>query len=294
MGSTATASSLKRPSLGRIPKEIGSFDDVLKNKGEDGVLYVRRCPLCKKDISFIGKAVPIRCPTCGGGYIFKPRDERRLFILQDQYYESGGDQAILGEMYLEMKRYSANMIKNQAKVKRSFSKTYIEDVSNDAAIRLIERYLKCPGSRIDFSFGAMLSKKLGSIMNDDKQKKLDQSLSLEQPFFENGSKLADNLARMKLGPVEQMYSRSPRDLEEAERTRSDFSKGLDAIYLRIRHDQGYKSAMLFLCGVRLSLFARRPVQAIDRFYETFGSKTRSNMERAELLMRELMREGARA
>jgi DNA-directed RNA polymerase subunit RPC12/RpoP len=280
--------------LGKVPKSIECFDDALKGKAVEGQVYVRSCSACKKGISFIGNDVPKICPHCGKRYIFKPRDERRLFILQDDYYDSGCDQAILGEMYLEMKRYAANMIKNQAKVKRGFSKEYIEDTSNEAALRLVERYLKTPGSRIDFSFGKMLSKKLGSIMNDKKQIQIDQLISLDQPFFENGSKLADNLARMKLGSVEKLYARSMKDVDEGEHVRRSFARGLDAVYLKIRQDYGAKRALLFLCGVRIQLFAKRPESAVDRFYTFFGSKTRSDMEKAELLMREMIKEGALA
>lgn len=280
--------------LGDVPREIERFDDVLKGKAVEGQLYAVACPFCKKSISFIGNDVPIKCPHCGSLYIFKPRDERRLFILQDRYYQSGRSQDVLGEMYVEMQRYAGNMAKHQAKKTRSFSKSYIDEISSEAAVRLVESYLKHPDYRVKVSFGMILSKKVVSIMHDTEQQKMDATISLDQPIFSGGSRIADSLARLHLGAIDQLYEQSSRISDENARTRREFIRMLDQIYLKIRQDQGMKASLLFLCAIRLQLFARRPISAIDRFYEVFGSKTRSNMEKAELLLREMTRQGALA
>lgn len=278
-------------SLGEVEADIEEVGDELKGKADGSKLYMKSCPQCKGTISFIGNSVPRDCPHCGQMYWFKPRDERRLFILQYRFFESGRDPHLLGEMYLEMRRYAENLLKNRAKKGRPFSKNFLEEKSSDATNRLIERFLTNPDYKIHVSFGMMLNKSLGFIYSN-KDRMIDQAVSFDQPFFENGSSMMDNMVRLGLGSPEVLITRSIRGEDENQRVAALVKKTLDAIHDTVRRQQGARNAILFLCGMRLQLFARRPAHASERFYSTFGSDTRRNIERAELIMREMVKEGA--
>jgi hypothetical protein len=268
-----------------------SLDDSVKGRAIEGKLYIKTCPVCKESISFVGNDIPKICPHCGLAYWFKPKDERGLFTLQDKYLNGGRKSTDLGPMYLEMKRYTENILKGRARKKKAFSKAFLEEKSIDATNRLMERYLKEPNFYIRASFGMMLSKSLGSMYNK-KDLMIDQAVSLDQSFFENGSKLVDNLSRLKLGAAETFYQRSSKNPDENQNTVVAFCDALDKIHSTIREQQGPRNAILFLAGIRLQLFARRPAHAAEKFYSTFGSNTRDNIERAELLLRDRVKEGA--
>ncbi len=280
-------------SLGRLETDIEDVDAALKGQAEDTRLYSRSCPTCKGEISFIGKNVPRDCPHCGQMFWFKPRDERRLFILQQKFLDSNRDPAILGEIFLEMRRYAGNLLKNRAKKGRNFSKAFLEEKSSDTANIFIERYITDPTFKIHVSFGMMLSKNLGKIY-DHRDVMMDQAVSFDAPFFKNGATVADNMARLGLGSVDKITARSSRPIDENSQASTAVIRMINLIHDTIREQQGAKAAILFLCGIRLQLFARRPAHASDRFYSTFGSDARKNIEQAELLMRELVMRGALA
>ena len=273
------------------PTVESSRDESLKGRAVEGKLYIKTCPECKGSISFVGNDLPKECPHCKLGYWFKPRDERSLFALQDRYMSNGRRQEDLGAMYLEMRHYAYNILKKRAMKKKAFSKAFLEEKSSDAANRLIERYLKVPDYHIYGSFGMMLSKGLGFIY-DKRDLMIDQAVSLDQPFFENGSKIIDNLSRLKLGAPEIFYEKVSRPSDEVRRSVSNICKVLNQIHDTIHTQQDHRSAILFLVGIRLQLFARRPAHASEKFYATFGADARSNIEHAELLMRNMMKEGA--
>ena len=102
----------------------------------------------------------------------------------------------------------------------------------------------------------------------------------------------DNITRLKLGPSTTFIDRSSTPVSDPALVTHDFCRVLDSIHDTIRDKQGQKNGILFLCGIRLRLFATRPDSASEKFLSMFGSDTQTNIEKAELLMRNFIKEGA--
>lgn len=123
------------------------------------------------------------CPLCGTVFASLPKTERKLMLLQIEYYNKNRDPKILGEIYTILSEYAGSFIKKYylSALDRSNA---LEYYSNIAASYIIEEYLKDSDFYIFASFGGFLSLKIKQALYN-KYEKLQDDISLNWEFEDN-------------------------------------------------------------------------------------------------------------
>ena len=252
----------------------------------------RICSACGKETSYGRKDKPKDCPFCHDIYWDKPKDERDLFILQDQYIESGRPNEILGRMYEKMVIYSENIIKKELKKSGMLiSKDLLQEKAESMAIKLVERYLKNSNSIIQFSFGGILKKISTGVLYSTKAKQADQEISLEMSLAEDFS-MMDNPSYFIKDPVaKREFERSyERDAYE-EYDKQYFHEISDEILSlitgmndRIRYSQNTENSLYFLIGLR-NFLDKKKIVSMDLYYDSCKNQDRQNIENAKMILR---------
>lgn len=255
-------------------------------------LLSKTCKGCKKEIFYQRRKTPKICPLCGDKYWNKPRDERDLFLLQDEYVESGRDPKILGKIYEKVVLYSENIIKKELnRTGRIISKDSLDDKAQDMAIILIERFLKNPDSIVEHSFGGMLIRISKGVLYSVKTRREDSEFSLEAEL-EEGFEVKDNVEFFIDDPIakndfQDKYSTDAYDeflKKNVSSLTSEISDLVEGISDRIRTSQGYHKSIYFLIGLKHFLHPSQTV-LMEEYYNYCSVQDRRNIENAKLLLR---------
>lgn len=255
----------------------------------------RVCTACGK-VSYYGrKDKPKVCPFCYDVYWDKPKDERDLFLLQNEYLLSNYDSKILGKMYEKFVAYSENIVKKSLKGSgKLLSREDLTEKSESIAIKLVERYLKTPGSIVENSFGGMLKLISRGVLYAEKVKRVDKETSLEKQIDEDFVML-DNPAYFIKDPVakrdfETKYELDAHD-ELAQQTACAISQELmqliNGMTNRIRNSQDSDNSFYFLIGLKNFLDPKKVVE-MDQYYDFCKNQDRVNIENAKLIIRKYL------
>jgi hypothetical protein len=106
----------------------------------------------------------------------KPPTEIELTDLQEKYLATG-DEAIWSQMFDIMIKYARSLTLKQNKGKVFLEPEHITAVATDAAIKIMERYKRGDGFRIDRSFGGLLRWKVIESLYGDYQEDIHLSLN---------------------------------------------------------------------------------------------------------------------
>lgn len=150
-----------------------------------------------------------QCPLCKNKYYDKPDVERKLFTLQDSYYDNfnnADSQKYLTEMIIEIEEIARNSFISILRRKGTFvSREELEDMTNDVVIKMLT-YFRRPVFRIEGSFVGYINQViLYPLYNDKKKEKEHKEISLYTTVKTNseGKKmtLEDKLKKQNAGYI---------------------------------------------------------------------------------------------
>jgi hypothetical protein len=145
--------------------------------------YIKKCNICKKQITWIHGSKPEVCPHCLAIRWDKPYDEAILFNLQKKYLENNRDSKILGEMYLKMLPYAHKIANKMIGRSLRYDEDKLEQKVEDAVTYFIHYFLKRSDYYITESFGFQILKALQQQFYNKKQKNIDANeMSYDEPI----------------------------------------------------------------------------------------------------------------
>jgi hypothetical protein len=249
--------------------------------------YKKITSCCGKPVSYKRGTKPEVCPFCGDIYWDKPKGERDLFILQDEYFETK-DEKCLALMYKHIFNYSENIIKNSISV--IYSQEKMEEKAEALAIILLEKYLKDPNFKIEHSFGGLLIRMSKGVLYSKKTKNEDRTHSLDFKVGDDTISLTDNPSYFISDPLfKKDFGEDVFDIIDKKSTImliKEIEKIIELIFTRIRDNGNPEQTLLFLIGIR-NFFSDSRKDFSD-FYTEFGNETRDNIEKTKLVIREYL------
>lgn len=245
-----------------------------------------------REVSFVKRKKPLRCPFCNDIYWDKPKDERDLFILQEKFLEKNRDPVILGEMYEKFVKYSENIVKKE--LNRNglvISRETLEERAQEIAVLLVERYLRLPDSKVENSFGGILIRISKGVLYSTKTKRADAELSLEARI-EDGMHVSDNIGFFIEDPLAKLNFEDRYEIDVFEKIlkKNDLKVSYEILNLisgiieRIRTSQGYSESFYFLIGLR-NYFDKKTSVSMEQYYDFCSVQDRRNIENAKMLIR---------
>lgn len=246
----------------------------------DKKIRERKCQHCGEIVRYSYGETPQKCPFCGSPYWNRPREEYKLFTIQDEYIASGMDKSKLAPMYEILVFYAENIIKRAIKGKVLFSPELLNEKAQDVALQFFEMFYKREGYLVQLSFGGILSKIALGVLYNPKVKQNDDMLSLDFELDER-RKIGDTTTRfMEDGPEKDRLNEDVYDVYE----RDNPSEVLDPIMKvvieerdHIREDFSMEDSLLFLAALRI-LLLKNSRCTIDEFYNYYGDSVKQDVE----------------
>jgi len=262
-----------------------------KNKNlviEDGLIK-RRCMNCKEVSVYTRKTKPLECPICHDKYWDKPKDERDLFVLQDQYFSNNRDSKILGQMYTLIKTYSKNVIFNSIKDSYNLGLDTVEERTEDLAALLLEKYLKDKDFKVNYSFGGLLIRLSKGILYNKKVKENDQNSSLnahlaEKLTIESSPSYFINDPEAKKEYEKRVYTQYEKVSNDM--LVSELEELISKIYDRIIVSEKRRDSVLYLIG--LKNFFSGENDLMTEYYDFSGNRPRQLIENTKMFIRQYL------
>ena len=240
----------------------------------------RKCQHCGKIVRYSYGETPQECPFCGSPHWSKPREEYKLFTIQDAYVAAGHDRNLLAPMYEILVFYAENIIKRAIKGKVLFSPEILNEKAQDIALGFFESYFKKENYEVHLSFGGILSKIALGVLYNPRVKHNDELLSLDFELDER-RKMGDTATKfMEEGPekdklnqdvYEEFDDNNPLDSLEP------VMKVIEEEKDHIREDFSLADSFLFLVGLRIFL-VKSPKCTIDEFYDYYGDNVKQDID----------------
>lgn len=252
-------------------------------------LKEKKCSNCKSLIEYPHKGKPDLCPVCDAKYWDKPKDERDLFLLQDEFINNGRDSKYLGMMYEKLFEYAKNIIKHKLRTKKIISQEDFDSKANDIAIIITERYLKNPDEKINHSFGGMMMWIAnGVLFGGKKDDKID---SLNDTYYDSEKELIDNIYNLASAQHEEMNKRDPQNsisMINQTHLSKEMSDIIDKIYIRIRKKKKSDN-FLYLLGVS-HFFSQKKDTFVREFNDIIPTSTKRQIEQTKLIIRNYLKD----
>ena len=239
----------------------------------------RECSACGKVIQYSYGTTPVACPYCGSPHWNKPREEYKLFAIQDRYIAAGYDLSIIPEMYNILVFYSENIIKKYIKNKTLFSPEDLRDKAQDVALSFYEMYFKKEHYLVKYSFGGILTKIASGVLYNPKTRAFDELLSLDYELDE----------KRTFGESSSVYNQDQHnqetfthDVQEEyeKRNPEDAILPVDEIILEecdhVREDFSLADSLLFLVAMRLYL-EKNTQCPVEEFYNYYGDSVKQDV-----------------
>ena len=239
----------------------------------------RKCQHCGEIVRYSYGETPQKCPFCGSPHWNKPREEYKLFTIQDAYVAAGHDKSLLAPMYEILVFYAENIIKRAIKGKVLFSPEVLNEKAQDIALNFFEAYFKKENYEVHLSFGGILSKIALGVLYNPKVKQNDDLLSLDFELDER-RKMSDVVSKSAGDEEKEKLSETVYDVFE----KSNPDDSLDPVMKviveekdHIREDFSLQDSFLYLTGLRLYL-AKNPKCSIDEFYDYYGDNVKQDID----------------
>lgn len=255
------------------------------------VIKTKICSACEESIDYPWGKMPSSCPACGALYWDKPRDERVLFELQDEFFQERSNRT-LGKIYERLFDYSQNMIKSLLRNKHILPEDDLVEKANDIANKIVEKYLKDENFSIKWSFGAMLSKIAKGILFRSRRE--ESHLSLNAHVMDGDQEIEDNLFYKGFDPLIQ----HEENVEDSFLKNQDSAVGeaynlIEKIYERISDTEEKEVVpLLYLIALKNRLYSPNH-QFLENFFEYSGREVKENIRNTELLLHNYLKEAVR-
>lgn len=240
----------------------------------------RKCQHCGNIVQYRYGETPQECPFCGSPYWNKPREEYKLFMIQDEYIESGFDKKKLAPMYEILVFYAENIIKRAIKGKVLFAPEVLNEKAQDVALQFFEMYFKKEGYLVQLSFGGILSKIALGVLYNPKVKQNDDLLSLDYELDER-RRMGDTTTKfMEDGPEKDRLNEDVYEAYDRKNPQESLEPVMKIIIEEkdhIREDFSLEDSLLYLVGMRLYLI-KNPRCSIDEFYDYYGDSVKLDIE----------------
>ena len=257
-------------------------------------MYERTSACCKKLVTFERGGKPIKCPHCGTPYWDKPEDERRLFILQDRYIKGGRRDEDLGLIFLDILKYSENIVKNAVRSRKWLTQDDLMEKSQDIATIFIESYLRNPEFIVENSFGGLLIKYSKGVLYGSQNH--DRTLSTDKIFSDSMSIATNPLFFIKDEDLKERYKTDVHKefLQKNEKDLvTEISTIIDMIYERLEISESPANRIKYLLGMKNFFKLNKNSFMID-YYEFSGNKVKQHIENSKLLIRRYLMDNQRS
>lgn len=242
----------------------------------------RKCQHCGNIVKYSYGETPQECPFCGSPYWNKPREEYRLFTIQDEYIDAGYDKSKLTPMYEVLVFYAENIIKRAIKGKVLFSPEILNEKAQEIALQFYELYFKRENFVVSLSFGGILSKMALGVLYNPKVKQQDDLLSLDFELDER-RKMGDTTTRfMEDGPERDRLNEDVYEIYDRNNPLETLEPIMHIIITEkehIKEDFSLRDALMFLAGMRVYLL-KNPKCSMDEFYAYYGDNVKLDIENA--------------
>lgn len=246
----------------------------------DPKIRERKCQHCGEIVRYSYGTTPQKCPFCGSPYWNRPREEYKLFTIQDEYLESGRDLKKLAPMYEILVFYAENIIKRAIKGKVLFSPEILNEKAQDVALNFFEMYFKKEDYQVNLSFGGILSKIALGILYNPKVKQNDTILSLDFELDER-RRMGDTTTRfMEDGPEKDRLNEDVYDHYEKSNPQDVLEPVMKIVSEEkdhIREDFSLEDSLLFLVGIRIFLL-KNPGCTMNEFYDYYGDNVKQDID----------------
>ena len=242
----------------------------------------RKCQHCGEIVRYSYGETPQECPFCGSPYWNRPREEYKLFTIQDEYIASGYDLKKLAPMYEILVFYAENIIKRAIKGKVLFSPEVLNEKAQDIALNFYEAYFKKPHYVVNSSFGGILSKIALGVLYNPKVKAYDDLLSLDFELDER-RKMGDTTTRfMEDGPEKDRLNEDVYetfDKNNPEEALVPVYRVIDEEKNHIREDFSLKDSFMYLVGLRLFFTkGQGSKNLLNDFYSYYGDNVKQDID----------------
>lgn len=278
---------IRKPKVGRPKKELSQQQDSRMDTGERDSeghkMMSRECSCCGKPVEFAFRHKPDKCPYCGSVYWDKPRDEYKLFMLQDEFLNGGRDLHVLGRMYPVLESYSENFVKKALRNRIIMTPEQIHDKASDMAFTILKSY---EGNNKDYkvrgSFGGLLQKiRLGvmfgtNVQQDDQMLSLDYEIKENVTLMNNPTSFIDDGEENRAKYESDAYSECVRnESEHMDGTVCDLIFDEHRKMREMRDDR--MDSLLFLVAIRNNFLKGRK-GLMDDMYSLYGTKVKDDVD----------------
>lgn len=250
----------------------------------------RNCQHCNQVVRYSYGETPQECPFCGSPYWNKPREEYKLFSIQDEYIDSGMNKEKLIPMYEVLVFYAENIIKKAIKGKILFSPEVLNEKAQDVALNFFEMYFKKEGYVVKTSFGGILSKISLGVLYDPKIRMADESISLDIELNEKNS-LSDIAPSIVTEEEKEKFSEDVYQAYDKNNPLQILDTIEDVIRSQVKflkEDFSKEDAFLFLSALCLRL-RKRDRNCLNEFYDYYGDTVKQDIDNTlDLVRRELI------
>jgi hypothetical protein len=248
-------------------------------------IYKCTCWNCGEKTSYTVSSRPELCPSCCAEFWDKPADELKLFNLQKQFLNTQ-DNTVLGLMYLALKDYSANMIKDRSKSLKTFTKDFIESASSECALRVIQQYLSKPNYKVNASFGGNLGWVINGVLHEDQD--YDKHWSLDENFDGDDS-FIDSLGKDGLAHEYHRFIHDPTPDLRNVKCSDEVLDLIESVRKAIQNNLGTSKSLNYLI-IFFHKTKRRHPRYVELYYDWIGKDNRDVFEKAELVIHSYLKE----
>lgn len=241
---------------------------------------IKFCANCNTKIIYGYGTKPAVCPNCGNQWWDKPKDEFNLFMLQNDYIESGRKPEKLSLMYEGLIRYSENLIKKNLKSKAILDIERIHEQAEDTALNFLEVYLKKENYVVNFSFGGLLARYVAGVMYNKSAQTNDQTVSLDKTVAEDMKMEENTFKFMNTSPDKEKFEKNVYSEYESlhpEELIDDLLNIINKKYSSIKNKSTSVDSILFLIAIR-NFFLKYKKCSIDEFYDYYGDDLKFDID----------------
>ncbi len=247
-------------------------------------IYIKKCPICEKQIKWEHGSKPNECPYCGAIRWDKPIDEAILFNIQKKYLETK-DKKYIGQMYNKLVPYARKIAAKMLNGNYSKDIDSFEDKVEDSVTYFISYFLKRDNYYITESFGFQLLKALQQQFYRKKQQDVDKlELSYDAPISGDGEKtFKDKLSE----DLEDGNFYSNRFINTSNKIflLKELSDFIDSLFDAMVKNRGVDSAILSLLLLHHYLNKKKE-DFFNEFYNYFGSDLKETFELTKIALME--------